>query len=317
MSINLNSYIENEQRRLNAKESVEYIFEVGVFSMDTLWENENISICLHPFWANCDKEQDFHKHDYFELVYMYRGTAQSLFKNEAKTLKQGDLLLMNLNTYHGCKVDSENSILINIMIRSEFLKEHFLPLLSENDLFYSFFMESLFIGSKNEQYLFFEKDESQIIDILINNFLTEYFEKKACYKTSMHSYLCLIFTELLRTHINRVEYYEDNMFAQIYRYMNENLSTISLTSLSEHFHYSPVYLSKLIKRYSNHTFSEIVIEIKFEKAAAYLSNTTLSIETISELLGFYDRSYFNKSFKKYYGLTPNEYRLKKRKNTNQ
>lgn len=43
-------------------------------------------------------------------------------------------------------------------------------------------------------------------------------------------------------------------------------------------------------------------------AARYLLNTEETIESIGEKVGFYERTYFSKVFKKYIGESPSQYR---------
>ena len=45
-----------------------------------------------------------------------------------------------------------------------------------------------------------------------------------------------------------------------------------------------------------------------EKASQLLENKDLTIREISELTGYDDLIYFSKVFKKYYSLTPSQYR---------
>lgn len=47
-----------------------------------------------------------------------------------------------------------------------------------------------------------------------------------------------------------------------------------------------------------------------EKALLLLQNPTLTINDIAGLTGYDDQIYFSKVFKKYYSLTPSQYRDK-------
>lgn len=68
----------------------------------------------------------------------------------------------------------------------------------------------------------------------------------------------------------------------------------------------------------NHLFKEIVgvppkkyyNTVKMENAAVLLSETTLPVYEISQKIGFSDPFYFGQTFKKFYGISPSEYRKK-------
>lgn len=56
------------------------------------------------------------------------------------------------------------------------------------------------------------------------------------------------------------------------------------------------------------SFSENILKLKMNHAARLLSNPDLSITMIAEELGYSDAGNFRAVFKKYYGVTPMEFR---------
>ncbi|MNF90661.1 HTH-type transcriptional regulator YesS [compost metagenome] len=93
------------------------------------------------------------------------------------------------------------------------------------------------------------------------------------------------------------------------QYMREDLS---LDSIAESLNMSPVYLGRLIKKYTSKTLTDLINEYRMEKAQELLRETDKLIVMIAEETGFSSNSYFGKVFKKYQGITPNEYRLRTR-----
>lgn len=83
---------------------------------------------------------------------------------------------------------------------------------------------------------------------------------------------------------------------------------ISLDSLAEHANITPRYLSKLFKEEIGINFSNLLIEIRMDKARTLLLDTTKTVEQISNEVGYRTTSYFIRIFKKTYGYTPNRYR---------
>jgi YesN/AraC family two-component response regulator len=90
----------------------------------------------------------------------------------------------------------------------------------------------------------------------------------------------------------------------------ENLSSpdLDLHSVAEIVHLSPNYLSRLFKNTTGELFSDFVTRQRIEIAMGALQKTNRKISQISMESGFSDTKYFFKVFKKYTGLTPNEYR---------
>ncbi|MBW8352015.1 response regulator transcription factor [Bacillus sp. IITD106] len=83
---------------------------------------------------------------------------------------------------------------------------------------------------------------------------------------------------------------------------------ISLSSLAEHFHFNPSYLSTYFSTHHSIGFNEYLTHIRIEKAKEYLQNQRISISEISGLVGYSDHSYFCKVFKKTTGMSPSKYR---------
>ncbi|WP_246627456.1 response regulator transcription factor [Paenibacillus solanacearum] len=83
---------------------------------------------------------------------------------------------------------------------------------------------------------------------------------------------------------------------------------ISLSDLSELFHFSPQYIAKKFKELYNTTVMTYMTELRMEKAASLLTHTELSVSEIAGMIGYADENYFSKVFKKQNGVPPLSYR---------
>lgn len=83
---------------------------------------------------------------------------------------------------------------------------------------------------------------------------------------------------------------------------------INLAGISQELHVSPYYFSKLYKATTGQNFIEYLTQIRMEAAKARLSGTNQSVKEICLSIGYSDPNYFSRSFKKYAGLSPSEYR---------
>lgn len=83
---------------------------------------------------------------------------------------------------------------------------------------------------------------------------------------------------------------------------------LTLAALAGEFHFSTVYLSSYIKKYTEHTFLEILTSVRMYHAAKFLKETKLKNAEIGGRIGIPDERYFGQVFKKTYGMTPHEYR---------
>lgn len=88
-------------------------------------------------------------------------------------------------------------------------------------------------------------------------------------------------------------------------YMNPNLT---LSSAADDLFISKSYLSKIIKEQTSFSFTEYINKLRLDLAKHYLVNTNLTIQEISEEVGFNSQHYFSRSFKKEFDISPLHYR---------
>ena len=65
---------------------------------------------------------------------------------------------------------------------------------------------------------------------------------------------------------------------------------------------------KAIVMSGGQTLNQYITEYRMEKAKQLLKDARFKITDISSRVGYSDGNYFGKSFKKYSGLSPSEYR---------
>nr|WP_300094631.1 response regulator [Sedimentibacter sp.] len=96
-----------------------------------------------------------------------------------------------------------------------------------------------------------------------------------------------------------------------YIYKNYRDSELSLSNISKDLHVSESYLTRIIKKKTNMSFSEFLTKLRMEEAISLiLSDSSISSLNVSEKTGYKSQHYFCKVFKSYTGMTPTEYRKK-------
>ena len=92
-------------------------------------------------------------------------------------------------------------------------------------------------------------------------------------------------------------------------YIRENAGDdISNTEIGAIFGYHPFYVSKVLKDRRGITLRQYIISYRLKLAKKLLNESGKSINEIAEECGFNDPSYFTKTFKSSFGVTPKEYR---------
>ena len=85
---------------------------------------------------------------------------------------------------------------------------------------------------------------------------------------------------------------------------------LSVEALANELHMDRSTLSKKFKRELGFNISSFIMRRKLEEAKSLLIYSDKTISEISEYLCFSSQAYFQNVFKKKYGITPREYRLK-------
>lgn len=93
------------------------------------------------------------------------------------------------------------------------------------------------------------------------------------------------------------------------QYIEEHYAEkLTLTDVAESVYVSQWHLSKLIGKYTNQSFSELLNGVRIAKAKELLKDPSLRIWEISERVGFTDVTHFSRIFKKMEDRSANEYR---------
>ncbi|MHA7580613.1 AraC family transcriptional regulator [Paenibacillus vandeheii] len=87
-------------------------------------------------------------------------------------------------------------------------------------------------------------------------------------------------------------------------------TNLCLTSIADELAMSPIYVSRLYKQLTLKGLTDVINETRIAKAQYLLIETENSVADIAEQTGFTNSSYFYRMFKKFNGVTPNDYRRK-------
>ncbi|ABX44234.1 response regulator transcription factor [Lachnoclostridium phytofermentans] len=86
-------------------------------------------------------------------------------------------------------------------------------------------------------------------------------------------------------------------------------SNMSLNFVADKFHISQSYLTRIIKKSTNLSFTEYLNKLRIQQAIFLLSSReNLLIAQIAELVGYSSQHYFSRVFKNHTGVSPVEYR---------
>ncbi|HJA91581.1 MAG TPA: helix-turn-helix domain-containing protein [Candidatus Eisenbergiella merdipullorum] len=107
---------------------------------------------------------------------------------------------------------------------------------------------------------------------------------------------------------------KDNIAEQVKEYIQEHFSDANLNNseIAEYFHMNISYLSTFFKEKTGVNLLSYIHQTRLEKAKELLETTDMTLDEIGEKVGCNNKVSFLRLFKKYEGITPTEYRRKRR-----
>lgn len=104
-----------------------------------------------------------------------------------------------------------------------------------------------------------------------------------------------------------------NSIAKVKEYIDENYAeNVSLKKMSEYVYISQSYLSFSFKEIVGVNFNDYITRVRMERAKELLATSGYKVYEVCEMVGYRDKKYFSDLFKKYTGVLPKEWSMKKK-----
>lgn len=293
----------NTMKVINCKGMDAYLFD------NDMKMGKNITFLKHTRFVQIP----MHVHTYIEISYVYSGEFSAVIKDKTITLKEGQISIIGTGIPHSILPTTENDIIINIFMSKEYFSPAFLSRMSSKGIIPEFLVNAIYDKRELDNYIIFNSQNNKKIPNYVKEVLCEYFDKSLYSDKIIDCFMVLIFSELLKVFHYDSSQADSNLFnnssiVEIFHYLEENYMTCTLTSTAKHFNFHPNYLSKLIKKTINRSFSELILLQKLTRASILLENTDIPIYEIIREIGYNNLNFFYQKFKKHFGVTPNKFR---------
>lgn len=249
-----------------------------------------------------------HWHDEFEITYIRAGRGTYLIDLEPCPVKAGDILFLPSGVLHGIPEG-----------RAEFLESDsfvFQPefLGSRDDLCRMKYVEPLQKGYiRFAPVLHAEETGAEIMRRELQALRVSFTKRRAGYELEAKARI-LMLLRLFYDHFPRQEDPAGRTEAlekirDVVRYIRQHYpEAVSVADLAEVCHFNEYYFMRFFKRHMNMTCMEYLNGYRLEIAAGRLLSGGGSITETALDTGFRSVSYFNRVFRKKFGMTPGEYR---------
>lgn len=270
-------------------------------------EDEDILITVHK---SSGVQELFHRHDFFYFNYTYRGQYESLsYKYDHKiTIRENELYAGQPFAGHALFVhDNQETIIFSVLIKRDTFFHSFLPMLSTSSSLFRFFIDPA-TDHYSEEFIHFKVENNCTVRTLLEMMVIEYAFRKEDTQDILKPLVLAFLMQITRRYSSvYLDSSGQRLSERIVHYMSEHMDTVTLKELALRFSYHPNYISTLMHRETGKTFSEILLELRMDRAVTLLKCTTLPIDEISSILGYSNSSNFHKAFREYYHCSPRAY----------
>ncbi|MDX6191710.1 helix-turn-helix domain-containing protein [Flavobacterium sp. Fl-318] len=266
---------------------------------------------LNVFRLELDRwEFPTHKHNFYELIFVEKGSGYHIVNEVSFSFKEGDVFLLRPEDGHYFTITEQTHFI--------FVK----------------FTEQLFVekleGGKTAKWMEVIKTLLQNVSAVSGSLVNEVQDKKHLgyllqillvefTKTCTYSREVVVelFGAILmivaRSHATSQygeqcpENIELDRVNQILGYMRLyalDIEKMRIENIASNFAMSSNYISIYVKKHSGVSIQQHIIQTKLKLADQLLKNSRLNINEIASKLGFTDASHFNKIYKKYRGISP-------------
>lgn len=302
----------------------EYVLPIG----DTQYFAENVfspSSSIRAYYHQLRKKLlhlRMHSHDFYEINIITKGSATHYIENNAIEAPCGSVFVIPPFCNHGYN-STERTDIFHILLHPNFITQYTTEM-QKNLKGFGFLFNVEPMLRYNTKIMRFLKLTKQNLDLLQPRFdtLAQYTNTKVPNKHAMQKFLTLnIIAELCslsyltvpRLKEDALNPYENELL-DIVNYINDNhKSNINFHELANRYalSYSTFYrqFTALIKM----SPIQYQLSLKINDAIQLISAGEKSLTAISQESGFFDVSHFSKAFKKYKGISPNEYIKKNRR----
>lgn len=247
-----------------------------------------------------------HKHDFYTTLLFTHGSGTHEIDFETYDVTPGSVFLLNPGQMHYWELSPD--------------AEGFVFLHSES--FYNFMFSAngllnfpFFRSTHNSPYLLLDNEELTKITPFFDQIITEYQDQAAYKFRKIVLLIDLVYIELSRiyeqkNHLN-ILHNSNNLdkLMQFETLINTHYQKEkSASQYAKWMNITPKHLNRICQQTVAKTTTELIANRVILEAKRLISNPSINLTDISEILGFEDYAYFSRLFKKYTQETPIQFR---------
>jgi len=255
------------------------------------------------------KRFPMHRHDFIEIEFFISGKGVQIINGVEYQIKKGSfVLLMPWHAHEVTPCGDQTLKLYKCSFQAETFIGNNQPFFELRDIIFKDFTLPPCVNLEGVD---FEK-----VSALFDEIQQEYINMDLWMDTLIKSKISevLVYFDRCRKSVvlsNKMDPDEPNNFniwkavKYVHAMFNKDLT---LSDVSNNFHYSKNYLNRMFRENIGLNFDELLQEVRIRNACVFMANSTITITEASLYVGYKSKEAFYRAFKNVKGISPEKYR---------
>lgn len=256
-----------------------------------------------------------HKHTYCEIIFIKKGTGRHIINNNGFAYQEGDVFLLGPEDYHYFEIASSTQFCY-IRFTETFIssavtakEKHWREMLGH--MLRATYQSSGSVVKREED----KKQLRQLLEVLLYEYGNRQHE---AYEIVVDSLMKVMLSIISRNLVQQNRLGEGvggvkhvTPIEALLHYIRTNIykpEMLRIEAMAEHFNYAKSYLSPFFKKQTGESLQQYIVKHKLSLIENRLRYSNAQVSEIAHEFGFTDLSHLHKLFKKYYGISPREFR---------
>lgn len=250
----------------------------------------------------------YHRQDFFFINFVVKSGYDVMSAKYGRKLhlSEGDVYIGQPYSGYALRIGGLGEVvMVGLHMKKELFLREYLSVLARDSSMFHFFLDPQ-TDRFSDEYIRLHFDKGDPLWDLIGLMAREYAEKREGTQDMLHAMMRAMTLMLSRRHRQGWEEQAQGvpLEAQMEAFIDSHSDSVTLESLAARFGYHPAYVSAFLKQKAGRGFKQILLEKRMEKARILLEGTDLTIEEISDMLGYGNPSSFYKAFAQRFKASP-------------
>lgn len=257
-------------------------------------------------------EYGLHKHNFYEIIFVEKGSGMHLLNGLAFPYRKGDVLLLTPEDAHEFEIGRKTRFTYLKFDEKIFAQPN---LCAGKSSWLNAFQQLLVKAGACNGFIPFSRTDATHAFSIVQMMKCEFEESKNFHQDILISLFGSLVMLIVRNVNMSVKTIKDTRhdtdrlsiilsYIRVYALDNEKMK---IETMAAHFHLSPNYVSIYVKKHTGLSIQQHVMQTKIKAAETLLKQKKFSINEVAFKLGFNDASHFNKIFRKYKEYSPTQF----------